>query len=59
MPMPSARPKFFWPAKIKFWLAKLFLASQNLILAGQKNFGRADGIGIKHIFQKVSYSDPQ
>ena len=22
MPMPSARPKFFWLAKIKFWLAK-------------------------------------
>ena len=29
-----------------FWPAKLFLASQNLILASQKIFGRADGIGI-------------
>ena len=28
MPMPSARPKFFWPAKIKFWLAKNNLAGQ-------------------------------
>ena len=26
--MPSARPKFFWPAKIKFWLAKNNLAGQ-------------------------------
>ena len=26
--MPSARPKFFWAAKIKFWLAKNNLASQ-------------------------------
>ena len=45
---------FFWPAKNIFgradgmgiWQAKLFLASQNLILAGPKNFGRADGIAI-------------
>ena len=28
-----------------FWPAKLFLASQNLILSGQKNFGQADGMG--------------
>ena len=26
--MPSARPKFFWPAKFKFWLAKNNLAGQ-------------------------------
>ena len=28
LPMPSAQPKFFWPAKIKFWLAKNNLAGQ-------------------------------
>ena len=26
--MPSAQPKFFWPAKIKFWLAQNTLAAQ-------------------------------
>ena len=28
VPMPSARPKTFWPTKIKFWLAKNNLAGQ-------------------------------
>ena len=42
---------FWW-----FWPAKSVLASQNWILAGQKNFGRADGIGIyyKTIFTPES-----
>ena len=38
MPMPSARPKFFWPAKIKFWLAKNNLAGQKYQNPIQKCF---------------------
>ena len=41
--MPSARPKFFWQAKIKFWLAeKIWLAKNIKILynnEGPKTFG--------------------
>ena len=38
-----------------FFQSILFFASQNLILAGQKNFGQADGIGIKKIHTRKSF----
>ena len=41
---------FWW-----FWPAKSVLASQNWILAGQKNFGRADGIGIGIPTMRATY----
>ena len=41
-----------------FWPAKLFLASQNQILASQKNFGRADGIGNGLLHMALHYTGP-